>query len=374
MTLRPLTIAIGLALSGCTLATFLTHKGDLNPVAQPDAKPAIVATPSMDTRVPATRNAEEYTYRLLTPDDTGLRQVFDDGRNTYVQFTSATIPTGLMLFDENGKAVPFTRYGQTAVLNSLHQGLLIRTATKNSYAQPTSPGRIAQVQAAKPGQPVPTTHLPAELAAARAQIREAQGRLRGLAAKIDKASRGEPSASVTQLSAEIDELQTQIAGITATMVRARFEPGSTALVLSASTRQAILAAAKLAQKIEIRGRTDATGTLKGNSQIAFLRAVNTRKMLVAGGITPAKLRTTFSHGDYIAPNTTAAGRAQNRRVEMVLFGDGTERVRVVINDTPNLTLAANPPAASDEHPDIAARAESIMLALNNLKQGAASVF
>ena len=372
MTLRPLTIAISLALGGCTLPTFLTHKGDSNP--QPVAKPAVVATPSMDTRAPAARDPEEFTYRLLTPDDTGLKRVFDDGRNTYVQFSTPTTPAGLMLFDENGKAVPFTTYGQTAVLNSIHLGLLIRTPTKTSYAQPASPDRVARVQATKPGQPAATTHLPAELAAARAQILEAQGRLRGLAAEFDKASRGEPSASVAQLRAEIDELQTQIAGISATMVRARFEPGSTVLALSSSTRQTIITAAKLAQKIEIRGRTDATGTPEGNSQVAFLRAVNARKMLVDGGISPAKLRTTYSRGDYIAPNTTAEGRAQNRRVEMVLFGNGTERIRVAIDDTQTVTVASSSPAPSNEHLATTTRADATMIALSNLKEITASRF
>ena len=373
MTLRPLTIAISLVLGGCTLPTFLTHKGDSTP--QPVAKPAVVATPSMDTRAPAARDPEEFTYRLLTPDDTGLKRVFDDGRNTYVQFSTPTTPAGLMLFDENGKAVPFTTYGQTAVLNTLHLGLLIRTPTKTSFAQPASPDRVARVQATKPGQPAARNKtLPAELAAAQAQILEAQSRLRGLAAEIDKASRGEPSASVAQLRAEIDELQTQIAGISATMVRARFEPGSTVLALSASTRQAILTAAKLAQKIEIRGRTDATGTPEGNSQVAFLRAVNARKMLVDGGISPAKLRTTYSRGDYIAPNTTAEGRAQNRRVEMVLFGNGTERIRVAIDDTQTVTVASSSPAPSNEHLATTTRADATMLALNNLKEITASGF
>ena len=44
-----------------------------------------------------------------------------------------------MVFNENGKAVPFTTYGQSAVIDTVCLGLLIRTPTKTSYAQSITP-------------------------------------------------------------------------------------------------------------------------------------------------------------------------------------------------------------------------------------------
>lgn len=295
----------------------------------------------MDTRVPAPREVDEYTYRLLAADETAVRRVFDDGRSTYVQFNTPSTPPGLMLFDENGKPLTFNAYGQTAVIDSVQQGILIRTPTRTSYAQPMTPDRIARVLATKPGQPAPTPYLPTELASARAQILEAQRRLQGLANEIDKASRGEPATSVAAVKAEIDQLQTQIAGLNATMVRARFESGSTMLALKPTTKKAILEAAKLAEQIHIRGRTDATGTPKLNTQVALARAVSTRKMLVDGGVPATKLRTSYKPGDYIATNNTAEGRALNRRVELIFVVKGGERIHIALydDDTHNNPLA-----------------------------------
>ena len=79
--------------------------------------------------------------------------------------------------------------------------------------------------------------LPAELAAARAEILRAQERLSGLSAEIDKAARGEPSAPLKQLRSEIEEIQTEIDGVTATLVRAHFATGSALLALSAEARR-----------------------------------------------------------------------------------------------------------------------------------------
>lgn len=331
MTLRPITLAVGLALSGCTLPGFLVNKNEDRPRTVAAAPPSVVVTPAPN-KPPHVLVLDEYSYRLLTPEQTGLRRVFDDGSKTFIQFASPTPPAGLMVFNENGKAVPFTIFGQHAVVDSVQLGLLVRTPTKSSYAQSMTPDRVARVLAVKPGEGGKAALLPAELAAARAQILEAQERLKGLATEVDKASRGEPSAPVTQLQAGIEQLQTQIAGITATMIRARFDSGSALLALSEATRAALVDAANRAQQVHIRGRTDAAGTPELNSQIALARAVAARRMLIAGGVPSTKLVTTYSRGDYIAPNRTTEGRAQNRRVELVFVGKGNERIQVTLAD------------------------------------------
>ena len=349
MKLTLIAVAVSVALTGCTMPRFFSNKTSDHAPVVAAPKPALasvaVITPLAAPAPSTVQVLDEYNYRLLTPDQTGVRRVFDDGSKTFIQFTTPTPPTGLMVFNENGKAVPFTTYGQSAVIDTVCLGLLIRTPTKTSYAQSITPDRVARVLAAKPGEPNKPTFLPAELAAARAQILEAQERLKGLAAEVDKASRHEPSTSVAQLVADIEQLQTQIAGITATMVRARFESNSTVLALSDTTKAALVDAAKRAQQVQIHGRTDATGTPEGNTQIALARAVAARKLLVAGGVPATKLHTTYRNGDFIAPNNTVEGRAQNRRVELVFVGKGNERVQLSLADQQDdQTVAAMPTA------------------------------
>ena len=71
----------------------------------------------------------------------------------------------------------------------------------------------------------------------------------------------------------------------------------------------------------VEGHTDSDGTDEYNLKLSNLRAESVRSILVAGGISPDRVE---SHGygetRPVAPNTTAAGKAQNRRVEIVLQG------------------------------------------------------
>jgi outer membrane protein OmpA-like peptidoglycan-associated protein len=174
--------------------------------------------------------------------------------------------------------------------------------------------------------------LPAELAAARAEILRAQERLSGLSAELDKASRGEPSASLKQLRSEIEEIQTAINGVTATLLRAHFASGSALLALSTEAKSALLAAAARADEIRIRGGADNAGSVPVNERLARERADSMRRLLIDGGIAAEKLHTSSSQGEYIATNSTVAGRAQNRRVDVVFANHADDRTPVAQNE------------------------------------------
>jgi outer membrane protein OmpA-like peptidoglycan-associated protein len=74
-------------------------------------------------------------------------------------------------------------------------------------------------------------------------------------------------------------------------------------------------------RISVEGHTDSTGSLELNQRLSEQRASSVRAALVAHGIDPARV-SMVGHGPNlpIADNTTAAGRAQNRRVEIVILG------------------------------------------------------
>ena len=69
-------------------------------------------------------------------------------------------------------------------------------------------------------------------------------------------------------------------------------------------------------KIDIEGHTDAEGTPERNQRLSDRRARSVSDYLTQGGIEAARL-TPVGFGDTkpIAPNDTAEGRAQNRRIE-----------------------------------------------------------
>jgi outer membrane protein OmpA-like peptidoglycan-associated protein len=93
--------------------------------------------------------------------------------------------------------------------------------------------------------------------------------------------------------------------------RARDEVGRIAAVLGQYPQHSI----------SVEGHTDSTGSLELNQRLSEQRANSVRAALVAQGIDPGRVHM-LGHGPSlpIADNATAAGRAENRRVEIVLLG------------------------------------------------------
>jgi outer membrane protein OmpA-like peptidoglycan-associated protein len=81
--------------------------------------------------------------------------------------------------------------------------------------------------------------------------------------------------------------------------------------------KALIDAARIAEQINIRGRTDAVVAGPADPRIALGRAMAAQKFLVNNGIGPDKITLSAqSDGDFVAPNLNQAARAMNRRVEV----------------------------------------------------------
>ena len=206
--------------------------------------------------------------------------------------------------------LPFHAVGKTVVVDTVRRGWLIRTPTVSSYAQTRERQTVGQEG----------TALPVDLAAARAEILADLTRLEGVAADLDRAERGAPSAPMGELKAQVDQMQTQLDGVNATLVRAVFPPGSAVLTISDETRQALLVAARQARWIQIRGGADSTGSAQVNGRLALARAQALQHLLITGGVVAEKVSVSASAQDYAASNATPEGRALNRRADVYLIG------------------------------------------------------
>jgi hypothetical protein len=75
-------------------------------------------------------------------------------------------------------------------------------------------------------------------------------------------------------------------------------------------------------KVEIDGYTDSTGSQEFNQKLSMQRAGSVESYLAQQGVAGTSMTTQgFGPSDPIASNDTAAGRQQNRRVELVVSGE-----------------------------------------------------
>ena len=100
----------------------------------------------------------------------------------------------------------------------------------------------------------------------------------------------------------------------------RFDFGSTRVAIPADIAARLVADAKAAPLVLLRGRTDGSSDAPVESRIARERASAVRDYLVAAGVDPARIRATYQPvGDHVADNGSDSGRGLNRRVEIELY-------------------------------------------------------
>ncbi|MBT1708307.1 OmpA family protein [Fulvivirgaceae bacterium PWU5] len=102
----------------------------------------------------------------------------------------------------------------------------------------------------------------------------------------------------------------------------QFETGSAVIKpTSYQVLDEILSSSVVAEglKVGIYGHTDNTGSIAVNQELSEARAAAVKRYLVGKGLTEARIESKgFGPAKPIADNATAAGRAKNRRVQIVL--------------------------------------------------------
>ena len=354
-------IAVGLFLGGCSAP--ISKQADtpvaaVTPAALPAAQARLV--PPNISRRPEDMYLN---YAAIAREQIGLLQAFDDSRNTYLQFASPA-PNDLTVTDQQGNRLRVDTFGSYAVVPGVHAGMLITTPRGRTYIAAANADRPAQIAAQLNNAfmqvtpavgferlvatPVPLT-LPAAtdaaaansrgLAAARAQIANAELKLKGLSAEIERAGKaGEPFAAVIS---QLEQVEAHVNGLAATLVRVRFANGGSVLEVNDQARSALASAGRAAKQIIVKGRTDSTGDPEINKEIAWARAASAKRLLVTEGVPANKIALHWrANADYVASNATPEGRAANRRVEFFFVGEAGQRIRVALNDSAQALDAA----------------------------------
>ena len=189
--------------------------------------------------------------------------------------------------------------------------------------------RQAELAAAREAQQKAEADAAAAKAAAKAEAEQAALKAKEQAAK-DEAARAQAATEAlrAQLLKQLnDVLQTTDTprGLVVNMADVLFETGKYNLSTDAQLKLAKLSGIIQAHpglNLAIEGYTDTTGSADFNMKLSQQRADTVRDFLIAQGLLADTITSKgFGEANPIADNSTAAGRKQNRRVEIVVSGE-----------------------------------------------------
>ncbi|WEF31458.1 hypothetical protein [Pseudoduganella chitinolytica] len=260
-------------------------------------------------------------------DTSGVR-AFVYGKRTVLEIAPRLF--WLTIEDADGAAVPYEREGRFYRLPRKLDNFTVRVNTRvlSFHARPAAPRPLPAAAPARAAPPAP--------AAARAVLAEPAGVApdRELAALVTlSAAQAEEvreaiaaagdTAETRQLLARLERVERRLAGASAVLVRVQFDSHATGFAPDPALARPLVAAAHAAERVNVRGRTDARVAGPDDPRIALARAVAARTFLIDSGVEPAKIRV-FAQpaGDFIAPARSEQGRALNRRVEIELVTRG----------------------------------------------------
>ena len=218
---------------------------------------------------------------------------------------------------------------------------------------------LAQQQAAQQAQDAEQARQQADQQRQQAEQARMQAEQARQQAENDKAQmRARMLQQLNQVLATRDSAR----GLIVSMPDVLFDTGKSDLKATARERLAKVAGILIAYpdiRVEIDGYTDSTGSLEFNERLSQQRAESVRSYLSGQGVNGSTITTQgFGPSQPIASNDTAAGRQQNRRVELVVSGSSIGQVlnqrapdqnatTVAPTSTPDQAAPAQP-ASSDQ--------------------------
>lgn len=170
------------------------------------------------------------------------------------------------------------------------------------------------------------TAMEAELAAERAAREKADSEQARKAAAVQaEREKQELRDKLAEQLNKVLETRDSARGLIVSMSDVLFDTGKYTLRPVAREKLAKLSGILLAYSslsLELEGHTDNVGSDDYNQQLSENRANAVRDYLIHEGITSSSVAARgFGEGRAVATNDTAAGRQQNRRVEMVVSGE-----------------------------------------------------
>jgi outer membrane protein OmpA-like peptidoglycan-associated protein len=174
----------------------------------------------------------------------------------------------------------------------------------------------------------------AQAAAAKAQADAERARAEAAAAEA-KANAETANKNAKDANAVREKLREQLNAVLATSETARglivnmsdvlFDTGKYTLKPDTKVSLAKVSGILLAYpglRLQVEGYTDSTGSADFNQKLSENRADSVRDFLISQGVSTSNIEATgYGQNNPVADNASTAGRAQNRRVQLVVSGD-----------------------------------------------------
>jgi outer membrane protein OmpA-like peptidoglycan-associated protein len=213
--------------------------------------------------------------------------------------------------------------------------VMAKNQAQAEAAQSQQQAAQSQLDAQKSQMQAQQAQLQAEQAqASKAQADAARAQAEAEAAEA-RAKAAEANKSVEDANVVREKLRTQLNSVLATSETARglivnmsdvlFDTGK--YTLKPTTKISLAKVAGILQaypglKVQVEGYTDSVGSDDLNQKLSDNRASTVKDFLVAQGVSTSNITSQgFGKNDPVADNSSASGRAQNRRVNMVVSGD-----------------------------------------------------
>jgi outer membrane protein OmpA-like peptidoglycan-associated protein len=287
----------------------------LDPITRDEKSPLELYEAENAIRIAKLAGADKYTPDIMREADLDLRNATDIDRN------------------KHGDKKMLITYARQAVQRA--EDARISTLRKQADERQRN-AEMAKQQAQSDAQQSQLQAQQAQLEAERARAAQAEADAQRARAEAQAAAaQQQASKSVEDANAVRERLRAQLNSVLQTSESARglivnmsdvlFDTGK--FTLKPDTKVSLakvsgILAAYPTLKLQVEGYTDSVGGDEYNQKLSENRAGAVRDFLVAQGVSMNNISATgYGKAKPVADNGTAQGRAQNRRVNLVVSGD-----------------------------------------------------
>ncbi len=288
-------------------------------------------------RIARWQQAEKYAPEILQKATGSLDQAYAIQKKD--KKGAATAARAAVQAAEDARSLAVKRHQEAVVAEQQREA-----AEKAALAQAQAQAAEAQAKAAAEKQKA--EELARQAAEQQKAAADAQAKLAAEKAAMETQRAQEEAQKAAQAKAAADqaikaqqELRAQLLaqfnrilpttdtsrGLVVNMGDVLFDTGKSDLRSAAQINLAKLSGIVLSHpglKLDIEGFTDTTGTAAFNLALSQKRADSVMAFLVNQGLDPRTMTSTgFGESNPVADNATAAGRQQNRRVQIVISGE-----------------------------------------------------